>query len=663
MLNKRKCRAFADPDLKMASGNGILHANQIDYIIRTAVRIIDHHKTLVLYVYPRTQAVQGDFRPRWTVFQTKDDFITLARKADGSTAWRTAAFENLGDSWSLAYKCAFYSASDEKCVVDYLKSGYKNGIDALIWFQEGIQEKRRRERQRIRENEIIRRMECVPALPRSLKGWIHKCVMPAYFFYDYKRGGKDVSGICSSCGHEIRLSGVRHGNKGICPRCKRELVMKPRSRRGSYMADRDTCQVIQNVGNGELVIRIIKVHYTYTDDMPDIQIYENARQFIRQSSDGNACCEDYYYSYNSGIRTDWKKGERPALFSRWQYHFEADTCGHVYDKNLPAALEDTPWRYCPIADFYNHFREPMQSLPFLVAYLKHPRMEHLAKVGFWNIVSDLAYRSDSDCLDETRNRTHRILKVSAEDVQFLKELEVDIPTLKIFREYTGVKDRQRLLLWQLEHEVSGDVLPILEHMTVHKFIRYMENQYESLRLRKSPYGTLRYKKLQTLVSEYRDYLDMCHKMEYDMKNSFVLYPKDLQKSHDKAAKRMKHKHDAKIKRDFIAVYRQLSGKLDFEKDGMKIVYPDTPDAVVTEGNALHHCVGSYTERVANGECIILFLRKCSDDSNPFYTVEVRNQEAVQVRGAGNCDMTPEVAAFIADWEQRVLRTRLPAAAA
>ena len=124
---------------------------------------------------------------------------------------------------------------------------------------------------------------------------------------------------------------------------------------------------------------------------------------------------------------------------------------------------------------------------------------------------------------------------------------------------------------------------------------------------------------------------------------------------------MKHKKDAKVKRDFISIYQQLSGQLDFEKDGMKIVYPATPDDVVKEGHALHHCVGSYTERVAGKDCIILFLRKCSDDSKPFYTVEVRNQKAVQVRGEGNCAMTPEVKSFIAAWEQRVLSALLPAA--
>ena len=166
------------------------------------------------------QAVQGDFRPLWTVFQNKDDFITLEYRKDGSTAWRTAAFENLDSSWYFTNKCAFYSAVDEMRVVGYLKNGCESGIQALVNFQSGIQEKRRRECQRIREEKMINRMECVPTLPRGLKSWIHKSVMPAYFFYDYKRGGKEVSGTCSSCGHEIRLSGVKQGNKSICPHCK-----------------------------------------------------------------------------------------------------------------------------------------------------------------------------------------------------------------------------------------------------------------------------------------------------------------------------------------------------------------------------------------------------------------------------------------------------------
>lgn len=155
------------------------------------------------------------------------------------------------------------------------------------------------------------------------------------------------------------------------------------------MYDRETFEVIQNMGDGRLVIRIIKAYYFYTADTPKAEIYENARQFIWQNTDGEICTE-HYYSSNSGIITNWKNGIRP-IYMMYQYHFEGDTCGYLYTKNLPEALDGTPWQYCTIAGFYHHFHEHMQALPFLREYLQHPRLEHLCKMGFYNIVSDLAY--------------------------------------------------------------------------------------------------------------------------------------------------------------------------------------------------------------------------------------------------------------------------------
>ena len=657
-INKRKCRAFAAPGLRMQSHSGILHAPQIDYIIRAAIKIIDHHKTLLLYIYPRQQAVQGDFSPLWTVFQSRDDYATLERQEDGSHKWRTAAFKCLGSGWGFHQKCAFYSLQDESRVIRYFKAE-TTGIRALFNAQEVILEQRRRKRQMTKERKVIDRMASVPALPRGLRNWIHKSIMSAYFFYDYKKGGRDVPGVCSACGHEIQLSNVKQGRKAICPHCRHELIMKPRSRRRYNMLDRDTCQVIQNIGNGELVIRIIKARYLYQDDTPEVQIYENARQFIRLDDDGKFGIECYYHSYGSGLLTDWKKGERP-VYNKWSYNFEADTCAHLYTMNLPVVLQDTPWQYCPISTFYTHFHKPLQASTFLYAYLKHPKLEHLVKVGFCSIVADMVYRYNfghDGCLDESRNRTHQILKVAVEDVGFLRNLDVGLSALKLYQMYQGVKDRQKLLLWHLKHVVEKDVATLLGYMTAHRFMKYMDCQYKDL----CQSNASRYKNMQAVVTEYRDYLSICSKLGYDLKNSFVLYPKDLQEAHDRGVAQFQYQKDKRIEKDFIAVYRGIAGKYDFEKDGMKIVYPDTPDDVVSEGHALHHCVGRYVESVSDGHCIILFLRRCSDESQPFYTIEIQGNKAVQVKGMRNCDMTLEVQEFITAWERCVLRTQLPAA--
>lgn len=101
-------------------------------------------------------------------------------------------------------------------------------------------------------------------------------------------------------------------------------------------------------------------------------------------------------------------------------------------------------------------------------------------------------------------------------------------------------------------------------------------------------------------------------------------------------------------------YLKKGGKYDFEKSGMKIVYPKNPDDLVKEGHALHHCIGGYVERVADRKCIILFLRQCSDLQHPYYTIEIQGKRVIQVRGVGNCSATPEVDKFVKAWEQRVL---------
>lgn len=419
------------------------------------------------------------------------------------------------------------------------------------------------------------------------------------------------------------------------------------------MYDRATFEVIQNMGDGRLVVRIIKAYYLYIADAPKADIYENARQFIYLDADGKFCTENYYYSYNRGILTNWKNGTRP-VYMMYQYHFEGDTCGHLYTKNLPAALSGTPWQYCTISDFYQHFNERMQALPYLRAHLEHPRLEHLSKMGFYSIVSDLAYHTDGKILDETQNRTHKILGVAVKDMPFLRDMDTDLAVLKTFQGYTGIKDRQQLLTWQMTNDVKHNILPILKYITVHKLIRYTERQFLHLCQRKNKYGSIRYQKMQDIVTEYRDYLEMCDSLEYDMKNSFVLYPKDLQKSHDRVQKRFKIKENEQLLKNFKNAVQDAKKHMKFESNGMKIVVPATPGELAAEGNALHHCVGRYTNSVAKKECMILFLRQCTDETKPFYTIEVRGREIIQVRGVGNSLPTPEVQSFINHWQQQVL---------
>ena len=654
MLNKKACREFAAPGVAMSMDSGILQAEQVKYIIQTAVRIIDHKKTLVLYIHDREHAAQGDFLPVWTMFHSKDGYITLTRQEDGKTSWRTASFDNLGKDRHFVRECAFYSTKDQERLERYFLNSKSHGLDPLVQAQADMKARRLEKRLEMRRQKIQNRMACVPPLPHGWQSWAYQATLPAYFFYDYKKGQKSAKGICTNCGREVTLSGLKYNTKGICPHCKWELTMKSRGRRG-WIENRDTCQIIQKTSPDEIVIRIIKINCYYIGDIPCKEAYENARLFIQFDKSGPAHWEEFHYNYPEKC---WKTGARP-VYSHWCYNYEADICGHVYCRNLPEVFENTPWQYCPLAEFYRHFHRPMAVMPFLAAYLEHPRLEHLVKVGFFSLAENLVYGHDSQNkipLDQTQDRTHRILQIRAEDVDFLRGLDIDFKMLKQYQEYCweGLKDRRKLLSWQLEHGVERDILETLDFMTVHKMLKYLDAQYSCMKDRKTPAGSPRYRNMQALLSEYRDYLDMCNGQDYNMRSSFVLYPRDLQKSHDKVAQNIKAKKDENIQCGFQSAYARVGNSLDFEYNGLKIVRPNTPDEIIREGNVLHHCVGAYVKRIAQKECLILFLRRCGNEAKPFYTIEVRHRRIVQVRGQGNQDPTHAVQDFIDHWKREVL---------
>lgn len=641
-ISKTECRKVGGQPLRIRADDGLLRAEAVEWLVTSTVKIIAHRRTLVLNLYSRIAASKGDFAPRFTVFHTKDDYITLVYKTDGGTTWRTGAFDRITERWEYHKYCAFISLADEQRVTRYFAYPHRTGFHALKEAQYAIQDQRQAKREKQKQRKMWERMRCVPAVPRGLVEWVRRYAMPAYFFYD-RKGRKDTAGVCSACGQEITLTDVKHNAEAVCPHCDRTLAMKARGRMKSLYG-RETCQVIQKTAPNELVIRIFKFEGDAVTG--SLRFYESARQFLRQEADGELSREDYYSKYGK-----WKSGTRPVYIC-YQYQFYADTCGHVYTGNLPRALKGTLWQYCPVAAFYEHFRERMQMRPFLAAHLKHPRLEHLVKTDFYELASDLAYHDDGQTiLDETQNRTHRILGVAAEDVPFLQELDAGMAALRIFSKYNGLKDRRKLLLWQLKHEVKQAVLPILRHTTPHKMMKYLEQQ----RADANAQHQWRYKSMQNLVTEYRDYIEMSEKLGDDLTNTFVLFPKHLTEAHDAATARQKIKLSKELRRDFRIAYKRVQAHLDFEQDGLKMVYPTDPDEIVHEGQELHHCVANYVDKVAKQECLILFLRHCDSPEKPFYTVEVRNRKVEQVRGYKNEAPTPEVTSFMSAWERQVLQ--------
>ena len=665
-IDKRACRKLAMPELEFNLNEGVLHVESCPYIIRTAVHNISGQRILVLYVYQRESILAGSIKPRWVMFHSRDDFATLSFREDAKATWQCSTLGSLDRIWGFDSKCAFYRQQDESRVARFCKCE-RGAISMLGYLQRLISYRKELERKWKKQRAIIDRMKCVSALPRDLKGFIHREVMPQYIFYNYQRKAPGHA-YCTACRHEVRIAAAKHNTSGLCPRCKKEITFKCRGRRGRIF-DRATVQVLQKAEGNGLVLRIIKVYRSFADsDIPNhFEIWENARQFITLSSSGQCSVDAYYYHYKAGYDlTPWCNGYRP-VFDRWKYNFTADMSGVLYQRNLSDTLKDTPWAYSQLEAF-SGIASFSGVATFLSAYIKRPKIEHLIKMKLYRLVSGIIYGGYSysalQAINFNGDNMRAILGIDRPYFPLLRELNPSIDQLHLIRQLLQAdhKPSTEQIKWFIASKISNAdaAKELLAHMSVHKLQRYVEQQFapeDEAALKRVDYY-----KMNTLITDYHDYLCMCKELQYDVKNSFILFPRELKAAHDSVAKTLKDKRTAEHEKAIAGSFDEWQKRYQYQSKELMMIPPHSAKEIVDEGAALHHCVRLYVKNVAEKKSVILFVRSVDEPDKSLCTVEVKDGQVTQARGFDNEEPPAQITAFIEQWKQRVLYASDKAAA-
>jgi hypothetical protein len=652
-IDKKACRRFLEPVTPPSSDCGLFLVESLKYIVRTAVKIVGHRRLLILCLYARGETPGGRPKLAFTMFQASDSFITYDHDPDSKTRWRTAMLDNLDKEYGFSFrKCAFYSRPDEQRVLNFCKGRSEEGFNALGWMQVNIREKECRLRVRRRQQKVVREFQPLRPLPGDLGTWLGREILPAYFYYDAKKGAKKVRGVCSACGQESELEGVRHNAKGVCPRCGREFTMKSNRKHG-FLCDRETASVVQRLRDGELVVRIIKVYRSHRrGESAFLDFYEETRVIVRQAKDGKFKAYPYHHSSYDMVLTPWKKGYPPVMFL-YGPNFNAETCGYLYTRNLKRELNGTPWQYCQLEPFYQGVHDQMEVAPYLTAYRKYPAIEFFVKLKLFWLASQIAYRGNfhdgEDLLNLQGKNLREVLQIEPSDLPWLQQSKHGIRDLLLLRilRREGYQPSEELFSWLDIHSVSetGCLELALKYTTPHKLVRYLDRQF----IEHSPNS---YRGTSGTLSDYKDYLRFCEELHYDLRNEFVLFPKHLARAHDVAQSRIKQKDVEQYDARIAGIREGLKRQYQFKSKGLVVLPPRSAQEIVIEGQKLHHCVGGYAENMANDRCTILFIRREKRKSKPFYTVEVRGDRVIQVRGANNCAPTPEVHDFLEVWEKK-----------
>ena len=665
-IDKRACRKFAIPELEFNLNEGILHVERCPYIIRTAVHNISGQRILVLYIYQSENILAGSIKPRWVMFHSRDDFATLSFRENAKATWQCSTLDSLDRIGGFDSKCAFYRQQDEARVARFCKCE-RGAISVLGYLQRLISRHRELERKWKKQRAIIERMKYVPALPRDLKGFIHREVMPQYIFYDYQRKGPERA-FCTACRHEVSIAAAKHNASGTCPRCKKKITFKSRGKRGRIF-DRATVQVLQKAEGNGLVLRIIKVYRSFADsDIPNhFEIWENARQFITLSSSGQCSVDAYYYHYKAGYDlTPWCNGYRP-VFDRWKYNFTADMSGVLYQRNLSDTLKDTPWAYSQLEAF-SGIASFSGVATFLSAYIKRPKIEHLIKMKLYRLVSGIIYGGYSysalQAINFNGENMRAILGIDRPYFPLLRELNPSIDQLHLIRQLLQAdhKPSTEQIKWFIASKISNAdaAKELLAHMSVHKLQRYVEQQFapeDEAALKRVDYY-----KMNTLITDYHDYLCMCKELQYDVKNSFILFPRELKAAHDSVAKTLKDKRTAEHEKAIAGSFDEWQKRYQYQSKELMMIPPHSAKEIVDEGAALHHCVRLYVKNVAEKKSVILFVRSVDEPDKSLCTVEVKDGQVTQARGFDNEEPPAQITAFIEQWKQRVLYASDKAAA-
>lgn len=268
-------------------------------------------------------------------------------------------------------------------------------------------------------------------------------------------------------------------------------------------------------------------------------------------------------------------------------------------------LDDT-LKYC------NWKGEPI--IEYITMYRKCPEIEILSKLGY------------------KRLRYNTAVLKKLKDKKFVKFLWKERGNDNI-KNVTG-----KIVLKAYKHNLSIDETYMLDS-TERSFRNYdFKKDYPMLDIEKTKKYLIRNK---VSLSSYCDLLEALMYFKLDLTDTKNSYPKDFQYWHDYYINQMetdKNKDiDIKIKEQ-ANKYKRILKPIN---DEIKMLFPNCTLDFINEGEALNHCVGrmGYNKKMANGESLIIFVRK--EEDKPLYTMEYDPKGKKIKQLYGDHDTQPE----------------------
>lgn len=627
------------------------------YIANSYFRAAVENDILRVEIYFTEQIKSGLKMPAYRLFidRKMNDFITYDMH---SQKWLTSRLDNL--------KWYGYFWNDKPYILEQEKQRIESycgieTIEKLYVYQGQIRTKQRLDSYKRKTDKWDRIMEKIPKLPKDWNKWILKeAINEHYMFYKYQRNGI-TTGRCSRCGKEQVLFKPKYNKIGRCRNCRHSVTYKSIGKAGSIWTKSRVVHLVQPTDTG-IVTRQFTVYAVYSKrnfDQPQIRCWEERRMLL----DDNGNAESYYYGEYKDKAMHWIRTDicthMHSYFYDPRYHARE---GVVYTRSL-AQLSKTRLKKSGLPAMVRYSRICAPEI-ILLSEKARPLVERTAKAGLlalsmelalhytWNVVVQPDAGKLCKCLCIDQNQLKRLRDCNG-DSDYLTWLQ--------YEKQCGKPIKDEVITWFIEERIQPqDVSFIEDRMHPQQIKNYLLRQKEAM-------GE---EKIGVVLNIWHDYLSMSNTLGRNTQDAIVYRTADLKKRHDEAVLLITEKEAGdkaeKILQRFPnlnEVFSMIKDKYEYQDEEYAVLVPQNVQDVLMEGNALVHCVDkteTYLERISNMETYILFLRKASEVSVPYYTLEVEPDGTIRQKrtmfNRQNADIA-DATEFLKKW-QLVIQKRL-----
>lgn len=686
-MDKRALSAIPRPVLTDKNKEMLLLVPHISYLATASRQEVNGIDTLIINFF---RAEKKELKPAFRTFCQPDDYISQDLTTD-KTKWKTGAIDYL-TGYLYWYRnggnIAVASVEERKIILGFLyefkeKHGTKDYDrcmaqgraitdtkleDRIDEYQNKIKEWKLQEKHNKEKAEIDLQMKKFGDVPEDYDRFVREKVFGEEHYIFYSTAKK--SAYCTSCELDFELDKekhlrhkkipiwndkdkVKHNHTVACPYCGKYIKCKSEgmSRQSLFAVQ---WSVLVQKHEEDVLVR----YFCHTKDFrinyrnPEITTMEKFRTVhtAAKAKDFEWARFKSTYDYRWCIYHDRK-------YSGW--HFPAETTvprsAVLYNDNLLETVAGTCMKYSAVDIYIDKIvnNSMLLNKPWTIdwyfnQYRKTPYLEQLLKIGFYSIAQSVM--EDHNC-PEFQNGKTVLETLGINKLQFNMLRKVGDPTVRdvmILRYARAITPQEFDILRYVKDDCYDKMyekyLDMRPYTTIYKVNKYVDRNCI------------------TNQRDYFDYIRWIREMGYDMRNEFNLYPKDFKRAHDEKSKEYVKFQDKKARED-IKRFNKLLKKLRKETsdaepmnlkiEGLFIRLPEKLDELKSEGEFLHHCVGTYRDRVAKGETMIFFIRRENEPEKPYYTLEWKGK-VVQCRGSHNCDMTPEVKAFVEIFQEKMV---------